>query len=103
VFLLGHGAERVDVPLDITGNELPVPTPPALQGDKVVGVANAADALGDLRALRGEAVVLVASGFHVLLSTCSRLATTFRGGRAPGYPDAGARRGGAAAPSAAET
>ena len=64
-FLLGNGAEHVDVPLDITGNEFPVPTHPALQVDKVVGMANGADALGDLLALLGEAVMLVASGIRM--------------------------------------
>jgi hypothetical protein len=58
VFLLGNGAERVDVPLAITSNELPVPTHPALQVDKVVGMAHAADALGDLLAVLGETLVL---------------------------------------------
>ena len=32
----------------------------------MVGVADGADALGDLLALPGEALVLLASGFHVL-------------------------------------
>ena len=53
--------------LDITGNELAVATHAALQVDKVVGVADGADALGDLLALPGEALVLLASGFHLLL------------------------------------
>ena len=48
VFLLGNGADRVDVLLDIPGNELAVATHAALQVDKVVGVADGADALGDL-------------------------------------------------------
>ena len=64
--MLGDGADRVDVPLDITSNELAVATYAALQVDKVVGVADGADALGDLLALSSEALVLVASGFHVL-------------------------------------
>ena len=52
--------------LDIPGNELAVATHAALQVDKVVGVANGANALGDLLALPGETLVLVASGCHVL-------------------------------------
>jgi hypothetical protein len=46
-FLLRNGADRVDVVLDILGNELPVATHTALQGNEVVGVANGTDALGD--------------------------------------------------------
>src|SRR4029453_12474888 len=38
----------------------------ALQVDKVVGVANGANALGDLLALPAEALMLLASGFHFL-------------------------------------
>ena len=53
VFLLGNGADRVDVVLDIPRNELAVATHAALQVDKVVGVADGADALGDLLALPG--------------------------------------------------
>jgi hypothetical protein len=66
VFLLGNGADRVDVPLDIPGNELTIATHATLQVDKVVRVADSANALGDLRALLGEALVLVASGFDFL-------------------------------------
>ena len=60
-FVLGNGADRVDVLLDIRRNELAVATHAALQVDKVVGVADGADALGDLLALRAEALVLLAS------------------------------------------
>src|SRR2546423_5988756 len=65
-FVLGNGANRVDLLLDITGNQFAVATYPSLQVDKVVGVADGAYALGDRLALPGEALVLVASGFHVL-------------------------------------
>ena len=76
LFLLGNGADRVDVALDIPGNELAVATHAALQVDKVVGVADGADALGDLLALPGEALVLVASG-------CPRPAPPAPGSRPP--------------------
>jgi len=66
VFGLGNGADRVDVALDIAGNALPMATHAALHVNKVVGVADGANALGDLLALPGEARVLVASGCHIL-------------------------------------
>jgi len=66
VFLLGDGADRVDVALDIPGHERAVATHTALQVDTVGGVADGAEALGDRLALSGEALVLVASRFHVL-------------------------------------
>ena len=71
LFLLGNGADRVDVLLDITGNELAVATHAALQVDKVVGVANGADALGDLsRAARRGAG---ARGERLSTSCCDLL------------------------------
>jgi hypothetical protein len=66
VFVLGNGADRVDVALDIPDNELPIATHAALHVHKVVGVANGADALGDLFALPGEPLVLVACGLDIL-------------------------------------
>jgi len=66
VFLLGHGAERIDVALDIPGNALPVATHAALHVDTVGGVTKGAEALGDHLALPNEALVLVARGCHIL-------------------------------------
>src|SRR5712691_4857188 len=65
-FLLDNSTNRVDVCLDITGNELAVSPSPSIQVNKVVGVTDSADTLGDRLALPGEALVLVASGFDVL-------------------------------------
>src|SRR5919198_4760478 len=50
-FLLSNGADRVDVLLDIPRDELAVATYTALQVDKVVGMAEATDTLGDQCAL----------------------------------------------------
>jgi hypothetical protein len=80
-FLLRNDANRIDVLLDIPGNELPVATHAALQIYKVVSVAQRADALGDLLALCGESLVLVTRGFHSLhnlLQTHDRLWGTTR-------------------------
>jgi hypothetical protein len=66
-FLLSHGADYVDVLLDIPGNELAVSPHAALQVDKVVGVADGADALGELLTLAGEPLGLLASCVHFLL------------------------------------
>jgi hypothetical protein len=63
---MSDGANRVDVLLDIPGNARAVATHAALQIDKVVGMADGADALGDRLALPSEALVLVASGCHSL-------------------------------------
>jgi hypothetical protein len=68
MFLLGNGANRVDVLLDISGNELAVATHAAIEVDKVVGMADGTDALGDLFALPGEVLVLLTRGFHGLRS-----------------------------------
>jgi hypothetical protein len=68
MFLLGNGANRVDVLLDISGNELAVATHATIEVDKVVGMADGTDALGDLCALPGEALVLLTRGFHGLRS-----------------------------------
>ena len=68
--------------LDIPSNELPVAPHAALQVDKVVGVADGADTLGDLLALFAEALVLVASGFHVLLHLLQARGYFWRAARA---------------------
>jgi hypothetical protein len=70
IFVLGNGADRVDVALDIPGNELPVATHTALPVHKVVGVAKGTDALGDLLSLRSEALILLASRGHCLRALC---------------------------------
>ena len=64
--LLGHSADRGDVLLELTGDELAIAPQAALQGHTVGGVANGAHALGDLLTLPGEPLVLVARGCHVL-------------------------------------
>src|SRR5262245_24845037 len=65
-FLVSNDADRVDVLLDIPGNELAVATYTALQVDKVIGMAEATDTLGDQRALRSETLVLVLRCRHIL-------------------------------------
>ena len=59
---MSHGADRVDVLWPIPGHALPLATPTALAGDNGVRGADSAQARGDLRALRREALGLVASG-----------------------------------------
>jgi hypothetical protein len=66
LFLLGHGADRGDVLLDLTGDEFAVATHAALQVHKVVGVAHGPHALADLLPHLRQAVVLLASGCHLL-------------------------------------
>ena len=61
--------------VDITRNELAVAPHAALHVNKVVGVADGADALGDLLALRGEALVLLARRFHLLRNLLRGLAS----------------------------
>ena len=56
---MSNDADRVDVLLDIPRNELAVATYTALQVDKVVGMAEATDTLGEQRALLSETLVLV--------------------------------------------
>src|SRR5215475_76786 len=57
-FVLGNGANLRDVSLDIRGNESTIATHPALQVDKVVGVANAPDTRLHLGPLLSETLVL---------------------------------------------
>src|SRR5712691_1500868 len=66
-FLLGHGADRIDLVLDSTGNALAVATDAALQVDAVVGVADGTKALAHLLSLPGKALVLLASRLPFLL------------------------------------
>ena len=66
VFLLGHGADRVDVLLTITSYKLAVAPHTSLQVDKGVRVADGAKALGVLLALPREALPRLARDFHLL-------------------------------------
>ena len=66
-FVLGNRTNLLNVRLDISGNELAVSTYPALEIDKMVGMADATDALGDLLALLGEALMLTTGRFELLL------------------------------------
>ena len=63
----GHGAHLLEVSLDVRGDQRAVSTHPALAIDTRIGVANAAEALGDLFALRGEVLVLTTGRFEHLL------------------------------------
>src|SRR6266542_1844487 len=67
VFLLGNGADRLDMLLDIPSYQLAVATDPTLQVDKVVGVTDGANTLPDLLALPGKAAVLLTCCVHGLL------------------------------------
>ena len=64
--VLGNGAHRVNLLLDISRNELPISTHTSLQIDKVVRMADSADTLSDLLALLADALVLLASHFSFL-------------------------------------
>ena len=59
--MLGNGANLIDVSLDVRGDQRAVSTHPALEIDKMIGVANATDALCDLFALLGQALVCTAA------------------------------------------
>ena len=65
-FLLGNSTNRVDLGLDIPGNELAVSPYPAVQVDQVVGVTDGADTLGDLLTLPCEALMFLASCVRLL-------------------------------------
>jgi hypothetical protein len=66
--VLGNGANLLDVPLDIGGDELAVSAYPALEIDKVIVVTNAPDTRLDLFTLLTEALVLVTGRVERLLS-----------------------------------
>lgn len=66
-FLLGTRAKSISLGLDIPGSERAVAPYPSLQVDTVGGVTDGAATGGDLLTLPREALVLVVSGFHVLL------------------------------------
>src|SRR5215472_12896352 len=67
LFLLGNGANLLDMLLDIRGNESTVSAHAALEIDKMVIVANATDTRLDLFALRSEPRVLATGRFERLL------------------------------------
>jgi hypothetical protein len=67
-FLLGDGAQCVDLRLDVTRNQLPVTTATAIQVDDVVRVTNGANALANLRSLPGETLLRLARCLHLLLA-----------------------------------
>jgi hypothetical protein len=64
--VLGNSANLLDVRLDICGNEWAVSTHPALKVDKMIGMADTADALGHLFSLQGEALMLTPGRFEHL-------------------------------------
>lgn len=66
MFLLGHGADRVNVLLAITSYKLAVAPHTWLQVDKGVRVAGGAKALSALFALSREALPRLARDFHLL-------------------------------------
>lgn len=65
--MLGNSANLLDVLLDVVGNEGAVSTHPALKIDKMVIVANATNALGDLLALLSQALVFTVGRFELVL------------------------------------
>ena len=66
-FLLGNGANLLDVPLDIIGDEVAIAAYPALQIDKMVVVTDAPDTRLDLFTLLRETLVLTTGRFERLL------------------------------------
>src|SRR5262245_5881107 len=66
VFLLGDGANRVNLLLHVARNQLVVATDAVLQINKVVRVADRPHALADLLPHWRQALVLLASGFALL-------------------------------------
>jgi hypothetical protein len=67
-FLLGDGADRVDLVLDIADNQLPVATDPAIQVHAMVRLANGANTLANRLSRWREALALLASHCHLLFS-----------------------------------
>src|SRR5215468_3436867 len=66
-FVLDHGANLLDVPLNIRGDEVAVAAHPARKSAKMVSVANATDVCLDLLTLLSEALVLTACRGECLL------------------------------------
>src|SRR5262249_35229544 len=67
LFVLGKGANLLDVLVDIRGDELAITAHPALKINKVVVVANATDARRDLCTLLSETLVLTTGRFEGVL------------------------------------
>ena len=84
-FVLGNSTNLLDVRLDIRGNELAVSTHTALKIDKMVGMADGADALGDLLALLGEALMLTTGRFERLLRLAPDSRAAFGGRPGPRF------------------
>jgi hypothetical protein len=66
-FLLGNGADGIDLVLDILCNQLAVAADTAIQVDEMIGVADGTNALAYLFSLLREALALLASCCHLLL------------------------------------
>jgi hypothetical protein len=66
-FLLGNGANLLNVPLDIIGDEVAIAAHPALQIDKMVVVTDAPDTRLDLFTLLRETLVLTTGRCEHLL------------------------------------
>jgi hypothetical protein len=62
--VLGDRAHRRDGRVEISGHELAVATDPAVEIDPMVGVADATDALGDVRTWLREALLLTTGRFQ---------------------------------------
>jgi hypothetical protein len=65
-FVLRNGANPIDLRLDINGNEFAVATHATLYIDKVVGLADGTDALGNLLSLGTDGLELLARDLRVL-------------------------------------
>jgi hypothetical protein len=65
-FWLGHGANPADLCSQISSNALAVAPHASLSITTMVGMAHGADTLGDLRALRAEALGLLVRGCRFL-------------------------------------
>jgi len=80
--VLSHGADSVNLLLDISRNALPIATHPPLYIDKVVRMAESAETLSDLRSLRAEALGLLASHCSFLLELLQACGVLWRAPRA---------------------
>src|SRR5262249_13559217 len=67
-FVLGHGANLLDVPLDIRGDEVAVAAHPTLQIDKMVVVTDAPDTRLDLCTLLGQVLMCTADSARAVWS-----------------------------------
>jgi hypothetical protein len=66
--LVGNGVDRLDVPVEISRNELAVATDATLEGNKLGGLADGTNAPCDLLSVLGQALVLTACRYERLLS-----------------------------------